>query len=264
MNDTFHSDHDALVAYLYDECEPAERDAVAAHLAQCASCADEIDALRATRRLLSAWAPPEAPLGFQITRTPDPQPAVVLPFDGRTAPPDRAWWRQPLPAWAQVAAAAVIFAAGLAVGNGTIREATPVVLAPSANPAPVTARTVSDVTRADLAGLEQRLLAVERGQSRQVSPAAASSVDADAMLARVQSIVDASEERQRRENLAIQTNIATLADYVRGFDAQRRADLRLVENRLERFQGATGAELQDQRDALSYFVRTSFSGAAGR
>ena len=43
------------------------------------------------------------PLGFQLTRTESESPANVL------HPP--AWWRKPLPAWAQAAAAVVIFAA---------------------------------------------------------------------------------------------------------------------------------------------------------
>ena len=50
---------------------------------------------------------PALPLGFQITRTESDQPAKVL----RPA----AWCKQPLPAWAQAAAAVVIFAAGMSV-----------------------------------------------------------------------------------------------------------------------------------------------------
>ena len=69
MNDTFQcGDPGALVAYLYDECEPGERELIAAHVTRCAACASEIDTLGATRRTLAAWTPPEMALGFQITR----------------------------------------------------------------------------------------------------------------------------------------------------------------------------------------------------
>ena len=101
--------HEALIAYLYDECEPPERESIAAHVALCASCAEEIQSLRDTRAHLGAWSPPSMALGFQITRTEADQPATSV------AAAAAAWWRQPLPAWAQVAAAVVIFAAGMGV-----------------------------------------------------------------------------------------------------------------------------------------------------
>ena len=44
MNDMFQcGDPGALVAYLYDECEPGERELIAAHITRCATCASEID-----------------------------------------------------------------------------------------------------------------------------------------------------------------------------------------------------------------------------
>src|SRR5688500_8224855 len=101
--------HEVLIGYLYDECEPAERESIAAHVALCASCSEEIQALRDTRAHLVSWTPPALPLGLQLTRTESETPANVL----RPA----AWWQQPLPAWAQVAAAIVIFAAGMSVNT---------------------------------------------------------------------------------------------------------------------------------------------------
>ena len=56
--------HEALVSYLYDECEPAERESIAAHVALCASCTEEIQALRDTRAHLGAWTTPALPFGF--------------------------------------------------------------------------------------------------------------------------------------------------------------------------------------------------------
>ena len=101
MNETFEcGDTGALVAYLYEECEPEIRDVIASHLIGCESCSNEIDSLGWTRRRLQAWAPPEAELGFQI----------AVPLEARLP-----WWRAPLPAWAQAVAALVIFGVGLSV-----------------------------------------------------------------------------------------------------------------------------------------------------
>ena len=111
MNDIFQcGDSAALVSYLYDECAPGERAVIAAHINGCAACASEIAALSATRRTLAEWTPPELALGFRITRDNEPRPAKVLE-------PKIAWWRAPLPAWAQAAAALVIFGVGLSVGT---------------------------------------------------------------------------------------------------------------------------------------------------
>ena len=100
MNDMFQcGDPGALVAYLYDECEPGERELIAAHITRCATCASEIETLGATRRTLAAWTPPEMALGFQITRAEQSDPAVNQP--ARVLEPKIAWWRAPLPAWAR-------------------------------------------------------------------------------------------------------------------------------------------------------------------
>ena len=84
-------DKNALVAYLYEECEPELRDVISGHLARCESCSSEIDGLGWTRQRLEVWTPPMPALGFQL---PVPAQEVRLP-----------WWRAPLPAWAQAAAA---------------------------------------------------------------------------------------------------------------------------------------------------------------
>ncbi len=102
--------HEALVAYLYDECEPAERESIAAHVALCASCAEEIQSLRDTRAHLGAWSPPSVALGFQITRTEADAAAAACsrPLESEAGgvsrcPRGRRWPRPPLslpPAWA--------------------------------------------------------------------------------------------------------------------------------------------------------------------
>ena len=57
---------EALIDYLYDECEPAERDRLEAHLATCHRCARELESLRFVRGTLAEWTPPEPPLGFRV------------------------------------------------------------------------------------------------------------------------------------------------------------------------------------------------------
>ena len=240
MNDMTHCENrDALIAYLYDECEPAERESIAAHVALCASCTEEIESLRETRAHLGAWTPPSLPLGFQITRTESEQPAKVL----RPA----AWWRQPLPAWAQVAAAVVIFAAGMGVNSvGSPGEAPAVVAqAPAPQPVPVTS-PIDDmtVTRAEFARLEARLQSMESADV-QLASRTGRAVDQDELLARVSALIDDRIAQSQRQNLRM---IAS------------------VENRIDDTRGAMEEELltyrQDIRRALpALAVRVSATGA---
>ena len=237
MNDmTPCGNYEALIAYVYDECEPAERESIAAHLALCASCTEEIQALRDTRAHLGAWTPPSLPLGFQITRAESDTPANVL----RPAN----WWRQPLPAWAQVAAAVAIFAAGMSVNvdrstAGTTNQAAVAVARPVAAPA---------VSRDELARLAARIQSVETAQAQalpaQLQRTAAPAIDEGALLARVSALVDERLAQSQRQNLRM---IAS------------------VENRIDDTRGAMEEEFltyrQDIRRALPSLVRVSAPGA---
>ena len=199
--------HEALIGYLYDECEPAEREAVAAHVALCASCAEEIHALGNTRAHMVSWTPPALPLGFQITRTESDTPGKVL----RPA----AWWGRPLPAWAQAAAAVVIFAAGMSVNlerSGGGAPAPVVAQAPSAESTPVAETPAADditVTRAEFARLEQRLRAIEHADV-QLASRTGGGVDQDELFARVSALEQRSVENDRR-TLGLISTVATLA-----------------------------------------------------
>ena len=242
-------DHGALVSYLYDECTPAERRAIAAHLVICGACGEELIALGATREQLATWTPPDAQLGFRIAR--ETSKSNVLR-------PTR-WWRQPMPAWAQAAAAVVIFATGLMLGavrgvmqlaNGGLQEAAlarpnTTVVANRANAAPI--------TRADLVALEQRLRS-EMSQARPVSQNVAASPADSRILERVRVMIDESEQRQRRE-LALRS-----AELVRDFDAQRNVDLSRIERTLGQMDGTTGVEVAQQRQMLNYLMRVSQRG----
>ena len=196
MNDIFQcGDSAALVAYLYDECAPDELALITAHIKGCAACANEIDALSATRRTLASWTPPELALGFRITREDEPRPAKILE-------PKIAWWRAPLPAWAQAAAALVIFGAGLSVG--AVRNTAPGQPAKTeiVSAVPVAAQpAASSVSRDDLAQLEARFkaeLTQLRSSSNTATPVVAHGSD-EALIAQVKTLLEQSEENQRRD-----------------------------------------------------------------
>ena len=225
-----------LIAFLYDEGDPAERDAMKAHVANCTSCAAEIESLRLTRMQLSAWAPPDAALGFRITRDEEaPAAATVL-----TSP---RWWTRPLPAWAQVAAAIVIFAGGMALGSSRGSTNTSAETASSTRPVAATAA----VSRADFEALRAEVVALQRSPANQVRLAAAR--DESAIVSRVAALVDqrvsVSEARQRRE---LDRQIAGL---VTDFQTVRYADLERVSNTVNGYQAATGQKLMEHSNAIS-------------
>jgi hypothetical protein len=242
MSETYRcGDYEALVAYLYDECEADERAAIDAHMASCAACAEELENLGATRRTLTAWTPPDVRLGFQVTDRAHEAPARVL------TPPVAAWWRRPLPAWAQMAAAIAIFASGVALGVAhRTAPAAPPAAAASAQAVP--AASVS-VTPKELASVEARLRG-EMAQLRQTSTPVAAHSDAE-LLRRVQSMISDSEQRQRRE-LAVQT-----AQVVRTIDAQRRVDLAEMQRNIGQIQAVAGAAVRGQSQMVNYLMNVS-------
>jgi anti-sigma factor RsiW len=226
----------ALIAFLYDEGDPAEREATRAHVAHCASCAMEIEALRLTRTHLAAWTPPAAALGFRVTRDEEaPGTAAVL-----TSP---RWWTRPLPAWAQAAAAIVIFAGGMALGTSRASTNASAGVVPS-TPAVATAAAVS---REDFDALRAEVMALRTLPPEQVRVATA--VDGGAVLSRVSTFVDqqvsASEARQRREW------DRRIAELVTDFQAVRYADLERVSNTVNGYQAATGQRLMEHSNAIS-------------
>ena len=193
----------SLVAYLYDECEPGERESIAAHLAGCAACTEELQGLEETRRMLPAWSPPDAALGFRIAGA----------ETSRVLRPAR-WWQRPLPAWGQAAAAVLIFAAGVSAGRARDTLVPPGTDAREAvaieTGAPAVAGEPAGVSREDLARLElelraevtriaqaQRAAAADLRAASAVRPAAA--VDGLATLVQVEALIAESERRQRNQ-----------------------------------------------------------------
>jgi anti-sigma factor RsiW len=247
MRDTYQNegfrclDPEALVTYLYDEGDSAERAAVDAHVAICPACAEELDALRSTRSTLAAWSPPETSLGFQLAR-----PRVLT---------SARWWARPLPAWAQAAAAVVIFASGVVIGVAQ-RSAAPApaaaTSAAAAPAAPAAVMPVASVTRQDLDAVAQQLRR-EIAETRQ-APApvpVAARANSDDMMRQVRALIAESEQRQQR-TFALQT-----AQVVRQLDAQRRVDYAEMQRTVGQIQNLTGAAVRDQNQLVNYLINAS-------
>lgn len=250
----------ALAAYLYGECDAAERAAVEAHLAICTACAQELDSLGATRSALASWRPPDAELGFRIVSdrgTRAASPAVVADDQLATVLRQARWWQKPLPAWAQAAAAIVIFAAGGLLG---MRAGTPAAPGPAparvvaTAPAPAAA-TASTVSQQDLTALEQRLrremISLRSPAATPAAMPASASISDEQLIQRVRALLAESEQRQQRE-MSIR-----LTQVLRDVDMQRRMDLARIEDTFGQMQGLTGAELIQQREAINYLQRFS-------
>jgi anti-sigma factor RsiW len=252
-------DKERLVAYLYDEIGDTERAAIERHLATCASCADEIEELRAVRVDLGRWQPPDVELGFRVVR--------------ETAPAARAWWRPPV--WVPTALAAglvLAVGAGLAnvrveAGNGVVtlragwsqppapaQAATPASAAPTL---PVKAGMSEAEVQQKLAALETKLRADFATSSHQ--PAAvpvslasnASNIDRGELLQQVKTMLEESERRQQRE---LATGLLRLAQDV---DTQRRTDLVRFEQGFGQIETLTAQEAARQRNINNYLVRVS-------
>ena len=281
MTQTFRCENkETLVAYLYGEIGPADRQAVEAHLRVCAACAHEVQALGLTRARVAEWTSPEvASAGGLVDAswmTPESERAAghgqdkpafqeakgatvhpitagrrpgvpALELVERVAERPAPWWSRPLPAWGQVAAAAVIFATGLMLGvsQGRAVPAAPAMSAARPAEAPVPSELASrlEVLRREVADLRA-------SGARLSAPAAAPAASANAdTLREMERLIRASEVRQQEE-LARRT-----VQLVRDFDLQRKADLMQVQQAIGQIQGTTGAEVRQHRDAIGDLMR---------
>ena len=227
-------ENEALVAYVYDEGEVAERTRVERHLKTCAACAAELEGFAALRGMLREWAPPEARLGFRVVEDGDAEAA---------ARPALSWWPGALrPAWGVALAATCVALAGAAIagvevrydaggfvfrlgwaepGAGETRAVEGEVLSQ-----PVAGGDAPPPWRAELAALEQQLraeLAAQRtagGSPAGPLPAASGPVVSagDDLLRQVRVLMAESERRQRRE---FASGLMRLAQEV---DLDRQAD----------------------------------------
>ena len=109
-----------MIGYVYDECDPAERAEIEAHLESCHTCRREIRGLKSVRQDLLAWDVPAS----------DPIWRPMAP-----ARQERSW--RSVPAWALAAAACATFMVGAAGGAATYA------LMPRTAPAVAQAQTTS-------------------------------------------------------------------------------------------------------------------------
>jgi anti-sigma factor RsiW len=254
MSEVFRcEDKETLVAYLYGEVDSDMRREVERHLRSCVACTRETEGLQAARQDLQLWMPPESALGFSITQRSVPQPAPVL-TSARWAALDR------LPAWAQVAAAVLLFAAAASIANvqvrssadgfvvttGWMRQADPVAATP---PQP----TSNDQWQRELVALEQTLRSEITAQRALRTAATAvpvdsgASVDSAAVLRRVQAMIAASEERQQQEMAR------RFIQAERLWTTRWTSDRQTMSRQLGNLQGRTMAVQAGQQEVMNQF-----------
>ena len=248
----YHGKRDeALVAYVFDEIEPDDRDTFEAHLPSCAQCRDELASLRGVRASLGEWSPPAFARAGSASRMPAPR------------------WRA-IPVWAQAAAATLVLGVsagianvdvrydqdGLAVRTGWTKTTSGAAGASSVGGRSGAVQDVSSAAaapwRADLTALESTLRGELQALGALQAAKAPDTPASDAeVLRRVRALVDESERRQQRE-LALR-----VADMMRDLDTRRRADLVKIDHNLGLIQNNTGVEVLKQRELLNYLVRAS-------
>jgi hypothetical protein len=119
----------------------------------------------------------------------------------------------------------------------------------------VAARPLDRPWQEELAEVERRL----RNEMRAISGsgdaarsfAAAAGGDEEALLRRVQALVQESERRQQNE-LALR-----IGEALRDISAQRQADLVRIDRSIGVLERNTGAEVMRQGEMLNYLVRTA-------
>src|SRR5712691_11179519 len=162
-------DRDAvLVAYLYDDIEPADRVAYETHITTCLPCRSELAELRRVRTTLGQWAPPE------------PARTSFANFESRIPSPEsRSGWWQSVPVWAQVAAAMLVLGASASVANLDVRYDRNGLSVRTgwSKPAPgpaQQAQATAEPWRAEIAALRTELRSQMRAQSATATVTAAS------------------------------------------------------------------------------------------
>jgi anti-sigma factor RsiW len=242
--------HDALLDYLYEEGDPAERLKIARHLQTCAACSVAVLEFQTVRGMLSEWRPPASQLGFRIVQD---QPS-------QSPTPRHAWWAPSsrLGAWAQAAAAVLLFAAGVAVSQLNFYYADGA-LTVGARPTEMNAPAIRNasielvpeagggLSRTDTNNGEP----VRSDVSQTASATNTNNTDVERLLQRVRSMIEQSELRQQRE-LALR-----LSQVAREVDTQHRADLLRIQQNLGQFEMQTGAQIDQQQQIMDYLVRTA-------
>ncbi|MEO5742489.1 MAG: zf-HC2 domain-containing protein [Vicinamibacterales bacterium] len=227
--------HDALLDYLYEEGDPAERLTIAKHLQECAACAVGVLEFQNVRGMLSDWTPPGSQLGFRVVqeRNASPSASATSPSASVHQGARGDWWRGWGPATTkekltgprsralfQAAAAILLFVAGMAASQLTVGyrggSLAPAMLPGIRNHITLLPETVNP-----------------SADTVSISSPDASPVDTERLLQRVRDMIDRSEERQKRE-LALR-----LSQVAREVDTQHQADMFKIQEDFGRQQAET-------------------------
>jgi hypothetical protein len=235
-------DKATLTSYLYGEIDADTRRAVDDHLAACATCASEVTALGDVRSELGLWVPPDVELDFTIVKKSTLASSNVLR-------PAR-WWTT-VPAWARVAAAVLVLAAGAAIANLQIASGPQGIsvstgwMRPTAAPAlsaPLERDAIGRQVEGQLVSLERRLRDEIRAARDQQPAAAGANGTADqATIRRVERMIADAEQRHSRE-LA-----ARFVELTNDLTLQRRADMMNI----SRVVNSYDAQLLRQRQMIN-------------
>ncbi|HEY6212416.1 MAG TPA: zf-HC2 domain-containing protein [Vicinamibacterales bacterium] len=241
---------ETLIAYLYDDIDPAERAAFAAHVQTCARCRTDLQALGGVREHLARWNPPVPNL------TINPQSALrhaqgVLRLS-KDAIRNPHWWNA-VPVWAQVAAALLFLGVSAGIANLDVRYDRSGLTVRTGWRAPkpaaesaARAAAASGVTHDELVALEERLRSQMRSQ-----PASATEPRTVSDDNRIRSLIAESEKRQRNEL------VMRIAEVLRGVEAERQADLVNIDRNLDVLRNGTLTVDQRQRALMNYVTRVS-------
>lgn len=239
-----------LVAYLYDDLEPAERVAFDTHVTTCLPCRSELADMRGVRSRLAEWVPPEPSRLFSR------QSSVV---SHQSQSESRRWWHT-VPVWAQVAAAMLVLGVSASIANLDIRYDKNNGLnvrtgwSKSAPAAAAVADAPADAApwRAELAALRTELRLQMRAQSTTVSAAAvtapvAGGAMSDAEFGRRMQVLLAESEKKQQKELAVR-----LVQLQTDFNALLQSD-RIRTNQLFRDVTNTyGTQIQNQQRQINY------------
>lgn len=271
-----------LMAYIYDEITPDERDAFDTHLTTCARCRVELNALGGVRAQLARWAPPDYRQSAQSATSgslfPVGRPIVPIApklverdveAESRSARPSgpagdvRRNWRD-IPAWAQVAAAVLVLGASAGMANLNVHydaqnglnirtgwsqgsqgsEGSASAQDSHGSRGSQTA-DLNFASRAELTALEQQLRSEIQAASTSAAVASKPAGDGEAVPRRVKALLDESERRHERE-MALR-----IAEVIRDVNAQRTSDLRKIDQNID--QGRV--EVLRNRQMLDYYVQ---------
>ena len=232
--------HEALLDYLYEEGDPAERLTIARHLQECAACSVAVLEFQNVRGTLRDWAPPASELGFRVVQDGRPLPSAT-PEQPLRSDSSSGWisaGSRRIP-WLQAAAAVLLFVAGMAVSQVNVDYRNGAVVLSMGSAPVASGRGASITLRPESVSYTPRN--PDPGATPQAMPGDQNTADTEALLQRVRAMIDQSALRQQRE-LALR-----LSQVTREVDTQHQADLLRIQQDFGQQQDAT----------MDYLVRTS-------